>query len=136
METLDLAKYIITKRNKMGSPISNLALQHNLYYIKKVFLWKDVDLIKEEPTAWIWGPGFKVYDRYCGFGAQPLRLNYEVNLPKKYKKELDELIEKLADFEIWDLVRLNMDDNSAWLLTYDRCGARAVITNEMMAHFS
>lgn len=136
MKSIDIAKYVINKRNKLQAPISNLELQYLLYAIKKEFLELGINLFDESCEAWMWGPCFpSVYYTYCGFGSLPIQMNYEVFLNKGYKNIIDNVIIRKIDYQFYNYSSEIMGENSAWKQTYDKHGSHAIITNELIERF-
>ena len=78
---MQIAKYTINKCTTEGHPISNLQLQKILYYIQRELLQSGIDGFEDEIQAWQFGPVVpEVYRQYCGFGAIPIRMKYDVEI--------------------------------------------------------
>lgn len=67
---LTVAKYIVNRCVKSGTPISNLQLQKILYFVQMAFLKKlDNPCFSDDIEAWQFGPVVPVvYYHFCGFG--------------------------------------------------------------------
>lgn len=132
---LDMAKYIIDKCTKDRSPISNLQLQKILYYIQKEFLRHGTQAFSEEIEAWQFGPVVpEVYKRYCGFGALPIRMQYEVVIQPDDRYIIDAIVEKKRVLNPWDMVSDTHSSGKAWDLIYrGGAGDHQVIPQELIA---
>jgi len=79
MKALDVARYILTKCNKDGQPISNLQFQKMLYYIQYEFLTNyRKPLFDDDFEAWKFGPVIPVvYYEYSHMGAFRIGADYD-----------------------------------------------------------
>lgn len=72
---LTIAKYVLRKCTLQNKPLTNVKLQKMLFMIQKEYLKYDNLCFYENIEAWKFGPCVpKVYYRYCGCGAMPIRL--------------------------------------------------------------
>lgn len=72
---ITIAKYILRKCTLQGKPLTNIKLQKMLFMIQKEYLKYCNLCFYENIEAWKFGPCVpKVYYRYCGCGAMPIRL--------------------------------------------------------------
>lgn len=118
---LDIAKYVINKCTVDGIPISNLQLQKILYYIQKEFLeiYRAV-AFSEKIEAWQFGPVVpNIYRLYCGFGAMPITMRYNVNLSSEHRTLIDALVEKKRVLNPWDMVADTHKQGKAWAEIYN-----------------
>lgn len=131
---LNIAKYIIDKCTKDRFPISNLQLQKILYYIQREFLQQGINAFSEEIEAWQFGPVVpEVYKQYCGFGALPIRMRYEVGLEPNDANIVNAIIEKKRILNPWDMVGDTHSSGKAWDLIYrDGLGDHQIIPKELI----
>lgn len=131
---LNIAKYIIDKCTKDRFPISNLQLQKILYYIQREFLQQGINAFSEEIEAWQFGPVVpEVYKQYCGFGALPIRMRYEVGLEPNDANIVNAIIEKKRILNPWDMVGDTHSPGKAWDLIYrDGLGDHQIIPKELI----
>jgi uncharacterized phage-associated protein len=139
---LDIAKYIITKCNKDGFPISNLQLQKILYNLQKFFLQnaysigekKEGKLFKDDIEAWQWGPVIpNVYFTFCIYGAMTITGTYDVQINNNIKKIIDPIIERKRRMNPWLLVDETHKKNGAWDRIYkDGAGNHCIIPCELI----
>lgn len=102
---MQIAKYTINKCTTEGHPISNLQLQKILYYIQRELLQSGIDGFEDEIQAWQFGPVVpEVYCQYCGFGAIPIRMKYDVEIGPEYTNIIDPIIEQKRILNPWDMV--------------------------------
>lgn len=132
---LDVAKYIVSKCTTDGMPISNLQLQKILYYIQTEFLKTSSALFYDEFEAWQFGPVVpEVYYQYCGFGAIPINMSYDIKLEQLGNRDLkiiDSIVEKKRVKNPWELVDETHKPGGAWDRTYhERGGTRHIISIE------
>ncbi|MCD8148453.1 MAG: DUF4065 domain-containing protein [Clostridiales bacterium] len=133
-QAIDIAKYIIDKCTKDMRPISNLQLQKILYYVQKEFLQHGSIAFSEEIEAWQFGPVVpNVYRQYCGFGAIPIRMSYEVDLESDDAKIIDVVVEKKRILNPWDMVNDTHSKGKAWDIIYQgRIGDHQVIPQNLI----
>ncbi|GFI33137.1 MAG: DUF4065 domain-containing protein [Lachnospiraceae bacterium] len=131
---LEIAKYIINKCTKDKCPVSNLQLQKILYYVQREFLQQGTKAFPEEIEAWQFGPVVReVYRQYCGFGAMPIRMQYDVRLTLDYMRIIDSTVEKKRQLNPWDLVSDTHSRGKAWDLIYrNGAGDFQVIPQELI----
>lgn len=131
---LNIAKYIIDKCTTDRFPISNLQLQKILYYIQREFLQQGINAFSEEIEAWQFGPVVpEVYKQYCGFGALPIRMRYEVGLEANDANIVNAIIEKKRILNPWDMVSDTHSSGKAWDLIYrDGLGDHQIIPKELI----
>lgn len=120
-DVLDLAKYIIMKCAKDGCPISNLHLQKILYYIQKLFLSRGEVAFLDAIEAWNIGPVVPVvYNRFCGFGAMPISLTFDMDKEIDGSENgIDHLIEEKRVLMPWEMVNEVHREAGAWARVYD-----------------
>ena len=130
---MNMAKYIIDKCTKDQHPISNLQLQKILYYVQKAFLQSGGIAFDDDIEAWQFGPVVRaVYDRYCGFGSLPLKLDYTVSLGID-TQEIDRIIVEKRSKKPWDLVEETHAPGKAWSRIYrDGIGNKTVIPKDVI----
>lgn len=131
---LNMAKYIIDKCTKDRCPISNLQLQKILYYIQREFLQQGTVAFSENIEAWQFGPVVPdVYKQYCGFGALPIRMRYDVVIQSNDKNIINPIIEKKRILNPWDLVSDTHSSGKAWDLIYSGgLGDHQIIPQELI----
>ena len=139
LQVIDVAKYIIDKCVKDGSPISNLQLQKILYYVQVDFLKRNGEpLFSENIEAWQFGPVVpEAYNRFCGFGSLPIENEYEVSLHENLSNPniicLNQIIEEKREKYPWDLVAETHTKDKAWSKVYkDGIGNRDIISKELL----
>ena len=131
---LNMAKYVIDKCTKDRCPISNLQLQKILYYIQREFLLQGTIAFSENIEAWQFGPVVsEVYKQYCGFGALPIRMRYEVAIQSGDKNIINPIIEKKRILNPWDMVNDTHGPGKAWDLIYrGGLGDHQIIPQELI----
>lgn len=131
---LNMAKYIIDKCTRDRCPISNLQLQKILYYIQREFLQQDTMAFSENIEAWQFGPVVpEVYKQYCGFGALPIRMRYEVAIQPDDEYIINPIIEKKRVLNPWDMVSDTHSPGKAWDLIYKGgLGDHQIIPQELI----
>lgn len=118
-EALNIAKYIINKCTVDKHPISNLQLQKILYYIQREFLRKGIEPFSEQIEAWQFGPVVPVvYKKYCGFGALPIRVKYDISKKIDHTDVINPIVEEKRKLNPWDLVYDTHSQGKAWDLIY------------------
>lgn len=117
---LDISKYVISKCTVDNYPISNLQLQKILYYIQKEFLIHGGCAFPEDFEAWQFGPVVPgVYEKYCGFGALPIRVKYNIKIDAKYMMIINPIVERKRTLNPWDMVNDTHSSGKAWDLVYN-----------------
>ena len=117
---MNMAKYIIDKCTGEQHPISNLQLQKILYYVQKAFLQSGGIAFNDDIEAWQFGPVVpEVYYQYCGFGAMPIRMNYEVDISDKDAFRIDPIVEVKRNLNPWDMVEDTHMAEKAWAEIYN-----------------
>lgn len=131
---LNIAKYIIDKCTRENRPVSNLQLQKILYYIQREFLQQGKMAFSEEIEAWQFGPVVpEVYKQYCGFGAIPIRMRYNIQINQDDIWIIDSIVEKKRILNPWDMVSDTHSEGKAWDLIYrNGSGDHQVIPKEMI----
>lgn len=73
----------------------------------------------EEIEAWQFGPVVPVvYKQYCGFGAMPIRMQYNIKIELNHLKIIDTIIEKKRHLKPWYMVSDIHSPGKAWDLVY------------------
>lgn len=131
---MNMAKYIIDKCTKDQHPISNLQLQKILYYVQKAFLQSGKVAFGDDIEAWQFGPVVpEVYYQYCGFGAMPIRMNYEVDISDKDVSRIDPIVEIKRSLNPWDMVEDTHMDGKAWAEIYNNgLGNHRIIPKDLI----
>ena len=141
MKALDVARYILTKCNKDGQPISNLQLQKMLYYIQYEFLTNyRKPLFDDDFEAWKFGPVIPVvYYEYSHMGAFRIGADYDDydkilnNMSQEEKKMLDQIIVDKRDINAWRLVDNTHKIGKAWDMVFkDGCGIGDIIDKDQI----
>nr|DAO57049.1 MAG TPA: hypothetical protein [Caudoviricetes sp.] len=122
MKALEVAKYILTKCNKDGQPISNLQLQKMLYYIQYEFLKNyGKPLFDDDFEAWKFGPVIPVvYYEYSHMGAFRIGADYEgydkilIDMAQEETDMLNRIIADKRDINAWKLVDNTHKSGKAW----------------------
>ncbi|MCD8213112.1 MAG: DUF4065 domain-containing protein [Campylobacter sp.] len=139
MKALDVARYILTKCNKDGQPISNLQLQKILYYAQYEFLVNyGKPLFDDDFAAWKFGPVIpSVYYEYSHMGAFKIGANYNDynkildNMSENEVNELDNIIIDKRDINAWRLVDNTHKKGKAWDIVFkDGSGMGDIISKE------
>lgn len=131
---MQIAKYTINKCTIDEHPISNLQLQKILYYIQRELLQRGMEGFEDEIQAWQFGPVVpEVYRQYCGFGAIPIRVKYDVEIAPDYMRIIDPIIEQKRRLDPWDMVTDTHQRGKAWSLTFqDGLGSYSVIPKDLI----
>lgn len=129
-----IAKYAINKCTKDGCPISNLQLQKILYYVQREFLQQGTKAFLEDMEAWQFGPVVPVvYQQFCGFGALPIRIRYDVEIKSDDAIIMNTIIEKKRVLNPWDMVSDTHGQGKAWDLIYKNgLGDHQVIPKDLI----
>ena len=120
-KAMNIAKYIINKCNNYLEPINNLQLQKILYYIQKAFLVEfGSPAFNDRIEAWQFGPVIPVvYNRYCGFGSEPILTKYTYMVINQSDIQfMDHIIKDKYNKYPWDLVNDINAPHKAWSLIY------------------
>lgn len=134
-KALDIAKYIVNKCTNDNKAVSNLALQKILYYIQREFLRNGSQAFEDDFEAWRFGPVVaEVYNYFCGFGAMPIRWNFDsVNVDSTYKAIMNPIIEEKRLLNPWNLVADTHQEGRAWSQVYKNgSGIYRVIPKELI----
>jgi uncharacterized phage-associated protein len=131
---IHLSKYIVSKCVSDGHPISNLQLQKMLYYIQKDYLSRDDQAFSDDIEAWQFGPVVpEAYYRFCGFGAMPITIAYDVTINPEDAEKIDPVVEEKRRLNPWDMVTETHKPNGAWDQIYKNgLGNRHVIPIELI----
>ena len=135
-KALDIAKYIVTKCYNDGKPITNLKLQKILFYVQRKYLNAGKQAFSDNIEAWMYGPVVSdVYYNYCSSGAMPI-LNVDENainnIMSEDQKEINEVVEKYRDYDVWRLVEMTHIEGGAWDKAFRAKGGYSVIpTNDI-----
>lgn len=141
MKAMDVARYILTKSNKDGQPISNLQLQKMLYYIQYEFLTNyGKPLFDDDFEAWKFGPVIPVvYYEYSHMGAFRIGADYkdyDKILSEMSKDEIDmlnDIIVDKRDMNVWSMVDNTHKKGKAWDLIFkDGEGFGDVISKDLI----
>lgn len=89
-----VAKYIISRCSKLGSPVSPLNLQYILYFAQKECLKNGYTAFYDDIEAWDIGPCVpSVYYRFCSYAGMPIWWRDEdVIIGDKRKEIIDAII--------------------------------------------
>lgn len=132
----NLTRYIVSKCTKENEPINNLQLQTILYCIQIEFVRRGKVAFYDNMEAWKFGPVLpNVYYTYCGFGANPITMNYpnEKFPSPEDRKIIDPIVENKRKLLPWELETLTHDTNGAWAQTYRSGeGEYSIIPRELM----
>ena len=113
---LDIATFVINNSNYM----TNLRLQKTLYYLYILFYRRfQKELFIEDFIALDYGPIIRnVYNYYKVFGNSQLYNNIipNINLNKDEKDFLKIMIQRLGEYDVWDLVE-STHKYDTWLNT-------------------
>lgn len=131
---MKIAEYVINKCTSDGYPISNMQLQNILYYIQESFLKNGTVAFPEEIEAWQFGPVVRqVYNRYCGFGALKICMNYNATENIRHSEIIDRIVEEKRILFPWDVAEDIQASDNAWALTYrNGIGNHCVIPKELI----
>lgn len=102
---LELSKYIISKCNSDGNPISNYHVQAILFILKEEFKKKDITIFYDEFEKRVFGYIIpNVYYYYCGYGALPIMANYIIDtIDEENKIIIDRVIEEICQLDFLEL---------------------------------
>lgn len=133
-----LAKYIITKCEGDGCPVSNMHLQKILYCIQRLFLRRGETAFHDVIEAWCIGPVVPaVYSHFCGFGAMPISLTFDADEEiDGAETGIDRLVEEMREMMPWEITKDIEREGGAWERT--RNGGSAPdkkITHDMIRQF-
>lgn len=103
-ETMEIAKYIITKCSRENEPLSNLQLQKIMYYVQRDFLQNTgYPIFYDDFYAWKFGPVLEdVYYNYCNRGASKIQEEYNIiNIEKAAQKRIDNVVIEKRKLNPW-----------------------------------
>ena len=105
-----------------------------MYYIQRELLQSGIDGFEDEIQAWQFGPVVpEVYRQYCGFGAIPIRMKYDVEIGPEYTNIIDPIIEQKRILNPWDMVTDTHQAGKAWSLIYrEGLGSYTVIPKDLI----
>lgn len=129
----EVSKYLISRSLLEKKAISNLQLNRILYDIQLNHLkWFNKPLFNEDFEAWnnlIVIPS--IYYKYCGFGAEPILLTYEVDIPNDIQIEIDDvLLEDLSKERLF-FISPTKNKSIAWELSYKE-GTHSKISKDLI----
>ena len=116
MSVLDVARYVVTRANKQGRPVSNLKLQKILYFLwVEFFRFSGKPLFSEDICAWPLGPVCpEVYYEFCSYGGTPITREYDISLTESVSDIIDPVLDDLLDCSASYLVSKTHQSGSAW----------------------
>lgn len=121
-KALEIAKYIISECFKMNSPVTNLRLQKNLYFVQlESYRRCGCEAFEDEIEAWQFGPVVPlVYYEYCNYAGMPILEKYDTfkKIDEELKDIIDDVINKYSEYPVWDLVNITHKEGSPWSQTY------------------
>lgn len=102
---LELSKYIISKCNLDGNPISNYHVQAILFILKEKFKEKDITIFYDEFEKRAFGYIIpNIYYYYCGYGVLPIMANYRIDIVDEENKIIiDRVIEEICQLDFLEL---------------------------------
>lgn len=121
-ETMEIAKYIITKCSRENEPLSNLQLQKIMYYVQRDFLQNTgAPVFNDDFYAWKFGPVLEdVYYNYCNRGASKIQEEYQIiNIEKATQKRIDNVVIEKRKLNPWDMVEETHKQGGAWDYVYN-----------------
>lgn len=104
----NVADYFIWLANETGSFISNLKLQKLVYYAQAWYLALHGNpLFQEDFEAWVHGPVIPtLYQKYKGFGWQPILEDAKPELPEEIREFLDEVAKEYFVCDAYELEQM------------------------------
>jgi uncharacterized phage-associated protein len=104
----DVANYFIHLANQTGDTISNLKLQKLVYYSQAWHLAVNgIPLFAEDFQAWVHGPVIpELYQKYKGFGWQPIQEDSNPDLPTEVLSFLSEVAEEYFACDTYELEQM------------------------------
>lgn len=130
----DIARYIINKCQLREEPVSNMKLQGMLYYAwNNYYQETGKELFFEHFYAWTFGPVVPdVYYTYCGYGANPIRSTYDVELDEEASRVVDATIEQCKEMNTIDISRTFKGNCKAFDTVFkEGKGAKEIIPFEL-----
>ncbi|MGB3692450.1 MAG: type II toxin-antitoxin system antitoxin SocA domain-containing protein [Spirulinaceae cyanobacterium] len=108
LSCFDIANYFIWLANETGSFISNLKLQKLVYYAQAWHLaLHEKPLFEEDFQAWVHGPVIPVlYQKYKGFGWQPILKDTDLKLSDNVIEFLDEVAQEYFACDAYELEQM------------------------------
>ena len=103
-------------------------------YVQKAFLQSGRVAFGDDIEAWQFGPVVpEVYYQYCGFGAMPIRMNYEVDISEEDVSRIDPIVEVKRSLNPWDMVEDTHMDGKAWAEIYNNgLGNHRIIPKDLI----
>lgn len=102
---LELSKYIVSKCNSDGNPISNYHVQAILFILKEKFKKKDITIFYDEFEKRMFGYIIpNVYYYYRGYRTLPIMVNYIIDIiDEENKIIIDSVIEEICQLDFLEL---------------------------------
>lgn len=102
---LELSKYIVSKCNLDGNPISNYHVQAILFILKEEFKKKDITIFYDEFEKRVFGYIIpNIYYYYRGYGVMPIMANYIIDIiDEENKIIIDRVIEEICQLDFLEL---------------------------------
>jgi uncharacterized phage-associated protein len=109
----EIANYFIHLANQTNAAISNLKLQKLVYYAQAWHLAiHRSPLFLEDFQAWIHGPVIpELYQKYKGFGWQPIQEDAHPNLPGEVLNFLEEIAQEYFACDTYELEQMTHVEN-------------------------
>ena len=103
-----VANYIIEYEHSKNRMISNLKLQKLLYFVQaRFFMVYGKPCFRDKIEAWSFGPVvvnvYHAYKYYGGMDITCLQEDVEIDISKKCKKTINEVLELFADTPIYEM---------------------------------
>lgn len=102
---LELSKYIVSKCNSDGNPISNYHIQAILFILKEKFKKKNITIFYDEFEKRAFGYIIpNIYYYYCGYGVLPIIVNYIIDIiDEENKIIIDRVISEICQLDFLEL---------------------------------
>lgn len=111
-----IARYIINKKFEEEKPINNAKLQSLLYLAQgQSYITTKEPLFEESICAWKQGPVVPdVYWMYAGYLTTNIRNHYDIRIDESTKSLIDDLLNRLDDFDDDTLKQIVCEKDSPW----------------------
>lgn len=100
-----IARYVVNRCIELGKPVTNLQLQKILYYIQKELQSRKEIAFYNDFEDIGFGPAIlSVYDRFCGYGVQPITVSGDNVTFGEYDQIFDKIIAEKIDLYPWEFL--------------------------------
>lgn len=117
----EIAKYIISTWKETGKAVTNLQLQHILYFLQVRHLKKYRTLLfPEQFSCFYAGPYIsEVYYRYNVYAGSPILLDYQTDIPAPAQLFINSCLAELISVPFYKLNKAARAKGTPWALAHE-----------------